>query len=67
MPRAPEVKAARRKRVPATGTVDAVVVKRLELLGVDVPKLIEKLLNEAAGHHTCPVCHSLLKVQKKEL
>ena len=53
------------KRVPVGATVDEVIVKRLEMLGIDVRELIKATLKEAAGYYVCPTCQSLLRPKRK--
>jgi hypothetical protein len=53
------------KRLPVSATVDEVVVKRLEMLGIDIKELIKATLTEAAGHYVCPTCGSLLRPKRK--
>jgi len=53
------------KRVPVSAVVDEVVVKRLEMLGIDVKELIRYTLTDASGYFVCPCCGGLLKPKKK--
>ena len=56
----------KRKKAHVGAGVDPLVVKRLETLGIDIPRAIEHFLNETAGHYVCPTCNSLLKSLHKK-
>lgn len=45
-----------KKRVPVSSTIDDETKKILEMLGFDIPRLIEETLNNVAGHKRCPCC-----------
>lgn len=51
----------RPKRVHVGGSVDLEVVQTLDMLGFNVPKLIEELLGNVAGLKKCPLCGRQLK------
>jgi len=40
-----------------TSTIDEPTLMHLEMLGYNIPRLIEELLENAAGKKHCPVCH----------
>ena len=46
----------RYKRLSVSSTVDQNVKLSLEMLGFDIPSLIEKLLENVAGQKRCPCC-----------
>jgi len=52
------LKRPRRKfnRRQVKASVDEPVKQTLEMLGFDIPKLIEQLLSSVADHKRCPCC-----------
>jgi len=53
-----KLKRPRRKfnRRSVQSTVDEPVKQTLEMLGFDIPRLIEELLSNIADHKRCPCC-----------
>ena len=45
-----------KKRVSVQGRIDDETKKILDMLGFDIPALIEETLNNVAGHKRCPCC-----------
>lgn len=46
----------RHKRSTVTSTVDEDVKLTLEMLGFDIPRLIEEVLVKVSGQKRCPCC-----------
>lgn len=46
----------RHKRLSVSSTVDENVKLTLEMLGFDIPSLIEKLLENVSDQRRCPCC-----------
>lgn len=48
-------------RRTVAASIDEPVKQTLDMLGFDIPALIEEMLNTIADHKKCPVCHRIVR------
>lgn len=48
-------------RRTVSARIDEPVKQKLEMLGMNIPALIEELLNNVAEHEKCPCCGRIVK------
>lgn len=54
------------KTVRVGASVDPLVKKRAEALGLDLEAMIKHFVEDAVGHYVCPTCGALLRATKKK-